>query len=198
MMARNDNKLQGADMKNIEYREYGMMKVNQRTLKDETFPVWTAIQDCEGTECVSARVCPYFSTDINRKCVVMMKYLKQVEKMTLDTFGNEMDDFDLFRVGMHLVPLYKQLARFKIIEMSVTSRGITEMTKSGTTKVNSLFKEIREVVKAIDSTWRELGVVKGKQPESPSIPVGANRSYYEQMEKEALKEQKKLKLVKRK
>jgi len=184
-------------MKNVEYKEYGMMKVNQRYLKDDTFPVWTAIQDCEGTNCVSARVCPYFSAELERKCVVMMKYLKQVEKMTLETFGDQMDDFDLFQVGMHIVPLYKQLVRFKIIEMSITSAGITEMTKSGTTKVNSLFKEIRECVKAISSAWREIGVIKGKQPEEPQIPLGANRSYYEQMEKEALKEQKKLKLVRR-
>jgi hypothetical protein len=185
-------------MKNIEYREYGMMKVNQRSLKDDTFPVWTAVQDCEGSNCVSAHVCPYFSTEIERKCAVMMKYLKQVEKMILDNLAPDMDDFDLFRVGMQIIPLYKQLARFKIIEMSITSRGISEMTKSGTTKIHSLFKEIREVVKVIDSTWRELGVGKKGQPEKPEIPVGANRSYYENMESEALKEQKKLKLVKRK
>lgn len=183
-------------MDNGEYKEYGLMKVNQRKLKNETFPVWTAIQDCEGESCVSANVCPYF-VDSARKCTVMMKYLKQVEKMIIDNLAQDMDDFDLFRVGMQVIPLYKQLARFKIIEMSLTTSGISEMTKSGTTKIHSLFKEIREVVKTIDSTWRELGVGKKGQPEAPQIPAGANRSYYENMEKEALTEQKKLKLVRR-
>ena len=174
-----------------------MMKINQRKLEGESFPVWTAVQDCEMDQCVAAHVCPYFSMERERKCVVMMKYLKQVEKMVMENLADGMDDFDLFKVGMQLIPLYKQLVRFKIIEMSVTTRGISEMTKSGTTKIHSLFKEIRECIKSIDVTWRELGVGKKAQPEAPNIPQGANRSYYEDMEKEALKEQKKLKLVRR-
>lgn len=183
-------------MDNGEYKEYGLMKVNQRKLKNESFPVWTAVQDCEQENCVSANVCPYL-TDRARKCVVMMKYLKQVEKTVMDNLADGMDDFDLFKVGMQIIPLYKQLVRFKIIEMSLNSRHVSEMTKSGTTKIHSLFKEIREVIKTIDATWRDLGVGRKAQPERPNIPEGANRSYYEDMEKEALSEQKKLKLVRR-
>jgi hypothetical protein len=183
-------------MENAEYREYGMMKVNRRKYKEDTFPVWTAVQDCEMEDCISAHVCPYFSEERERKCVVMMKYLKQVEKMILDNLAPDMDDFDLFRVGMQVIPLYKQLARFKIIEMSITSQNIPEMTKSGTTKINSLFKEIREVIKTIDSTWRELGVGKKTQPEVKDL-IPTERGYYEKMEKDALKEQNKLKLVRR-
>jgi hypothetical protein len=116
--------------------------------------------------------------------------------MILDNLAPDMDDFDLFRVGMQVIPLYKQLARFKIIEMSITSQNIPEMTKSGTTKINSLFKEIREVIKTIDSTWRELGVGKKTQPEVKDL-IPTERGYYEKMEKDALKEQNKLKLVRR-
>ncbi len=180
----------------LEYREYGLMKVNQRKLETTSFPVWTAIQDCEGENCISANVCPYLNGTENRKCAVMMKYLKQVEKTIMDTHGKNMDDFDLFRVGMHIVPLYKQLVRLKIIEMSISSRSIPEMTKAGTTKIHSLFKEIRECVKAIDSTWRDLGISKGEQPKVADL-VPSERGYYEKMEKEALKEQKRLKLVRR-
>jgi len=184
-------------MDNGEYKDYGLMKVNQRKLQDETFPVWTAIQDCDMENCPSYQICPYFTTELNRKCVVVMKYLKQVEKMILDNLASEMDNFDLFRVGMQIIPLYKQLARFKILEMALQTSQIPEMTKSGTTKIHSLFKEIREVIKTIDSTWRELGVGKKSQPDVADL-VPSNRGYYENMEKEALKEQRKLKLVRRK
>lgn len=184
--------------KGNEYRDYGLMKINQRYLKNDTFPVWTAIQECEGHSCVSAAICPYFypETEHERKCVVQMKYLKEVEKMILENLAEDMDDFELFRIGMQIIPLYKQLARFKILEMSIGSSEIPEMTKSGTTKIHSLFKEIREVIKSIDAAWREIRVAKEKRPEVSNL-IPTERGYYERMEKDALKEQQKLKIVKR-
>lgn len=191
----------------IELREYGTMKVNARRLKDDTFPVWTAVQDCELERCVAHTMCPYYAgiVDSNekgtvanpRKCVVLMKYLKQVEKIIIENFADKMDELDRFRVGMQLIPLYKQLARFKIIEMSLSSRDIPELTKSGTTKVHSVFKEIREVIKTIDACWSELGIIarRKKRPATPEFT--AEQGYYERMETDALKEQKRLKLVRR-
>jgi hypothetical protein len=184
-----------------ELREYGTMKVNQRNFKQDRFAVWTAVQECEGMNCVAAHACIYrvVDPDYDRpKCTVMMKYLKQVEAMILYNFGKDLSEADLFRVGMHLIPLYKQLVRFKISEMAITSQGVAEFAKNGTTKINGVFKEIREVIRSIDAVWKELGMTANRIiPNAPDIPMSANPTYYEQMERDALKEQRKLKIVRR-
>ena len=187
-------------MTQYEKLRYGDMKIQRRIFGTEKFPVWNAVQECEQENCVAAHVCPYQlelpNPSTSRKCLIVLKYLKEVETMVLNNFGKSMSDPDLFRVGMHLVPLYKQLARLKIIEMATASTAIAEMTKSGTTKINCIFREIRECVKAIDLSWKELGMMANRVvPGAPEIPMNADASYYERMEKDALKEQKKLKVV---
>jgi hypothetical protein len=191
-----------------ERQEYGTMKINARrfTVIDETdqdekqqvFPVWTAMQDCEMAACVAAHTCPYLDGVVSyyearktiRHCQVMSKYLKMVESMLITRFGKDLTEVDLFRVGIHLIPLYKQLIRFKIIEMSISTAQVGEVTRSGTTKMHGLFREIREVLKSIDMAWREIGISKEKQPAAPDIPKNAKKDYYEIMEGAALREQK--------
>lgn len=187
-----------------EYRDYGKMKVSTRKVpgieKNVKFPIWTAIQECEYQNCVSACVCPYYYPQDEyrtRKCHVIMKYLKEVERLVYDNFIDDLDEYDLFRVGMHLIPLYKQLGRLKIIEMSMATSGIMEITRSGTSKAHGLFKEMRECIRTIDQTWREIGVTKSRRVNDPEMakPV---RGYYEMMEKEALREQGTAKEIKKK
>lgn len=184
------------EMKNKELADYGVMKVNRRNLDDLNFPVWNAIQNCEGQNCISATICPY-SLSGHTKCKVMLKYLIQMEQMIYQNFGNDLEHHELYRVGMHLIPLYKQLARLKIYEMSLSTRDMAEETKGGTTKMHSIFKEIRECVRSIDATWREIGIGKPQRKEDPDIPLKPAVGYYEQMEKDAKKEGQGLKLVKR-
>lgn len=188
-------------MNSFDHLNYTRMAVNQRQLphNHQTFPMWTAIQDCEEDDCIARSMCSYTISGTKKKCKVIMKYLRQVEKVILENYSKDMSEIDLFRVGMHLIPLYKQLARLKIVEMSLSSKDAMEITRSGTTKMHSLFKEIRECIRSIDSTWRELGIARYQQKEMPDIPRDANRGYYEMMERDALDEQKarKLKLVKR-
>lgn len=187
-----------------EHSCYGNMKVNARVFDKERFPSWNAVQECEGENCAAASVCAYFQQTPNpgntnsRKCNVVMRYLKEVEHVILSSFGKGLTDADLFRVGMHLLPLYKQLARLKITEMTISSNSVSEMTKGGTTKIHGLFKEMRECIKAIDACWREIGFTKRENESVPqSVNMSASSSYYEDMEKDALKEQKSLKLVRK-
>lgn len=184
-----------------ELSTYGLLKVNQRKLPSDTsltYPTWTAIENCAVNNCIAARVCPYIASMRNdMKCRVQMKYLKEVEIMVLNNFGNDLQEEDLFRIGMHLVPLYKQLARFKIVEMTISLRDICEFTKSGTTKVNGLFKEIRECIRQIDREWAEIGISRAKTNDIGKNLPDQVIDYYEKMERDALKEQKNLKLVRR-
>ena len=176
-----------------EYRDYGKMKINIRKLNtlDTKFPIWVAIQECEYEQCISATVCPYYyPQDVlkSRGCLVMKNYLKEVERLVYDNFIDDLDEYDLFRVGMHLIPLYKQLCRLKIVEMSMTMSSIIEETRSGTSKANGILKEIRECIRTIDVTWRELGVTKARREKDPEM-IKPARGYYEAMESEALREQ---------
>jgi hypothetical protein len=186
-----------------DFREWGLMRTTQKKYNDLSFPVWSAVQDCEQQECVSVEVCPYMGPEglvmmgqprkdgqPNRsKCQVMLKYLKQVEGMVSKRKDLDLDEFDWFKVGIHIIPLYKQLCRFKIIEMSIPTAKVSEMTKQGTTKVHSIFKEIRECLKSIDLAWRELDINTKKVRKLEPDFVEPKRGYYEVMEKEALKEQ---------
>lgn len=182
--------------KNKELADYGVMKLNSRDYDGVLFPIWNAIQNCEGTRCVAATACTY-SMSGHVKCKVILKYLIQLEHMIYANFSQDLEQHDLYRIGMHLVPLYKQLARLKIYEMSMTTRAMAEETRSGTTKMHSIFKEIRECIRSIDSAWREIGIGKAKRFEDPSVPMKPAIDYYERMEKEAAKEGQGLKLVKR-
>ena len=117
--------------------------------------------------------------------------------MVLQNFGNDLTEPELYRVGMQLIPLYKQLARLKIVEMSLTTRAMVEETKGGTSKMHPVLKEIRECIRAINAEWREIGISRQKKPEDPAIPIKPAVDYYERMEKEAEKEGQSLKLVRR-
>lgn len=195
-----------------DYREWGLMRTTQKKYNDLSFPVWSAVQECEQKQCISACVCPYMGPEglvvvgpprldgmPNRaKCQVQLKYLKQVEQVITRRKDLELDEFDWFKVGMHIIPLYKQLCRFKIIEMSIHTSDISEMTKTGTTKVHSIFKEIRECLKSIDLAWKELDINSKKAKSLEPEFVEPKKGYYEMMEKEALREQGTAKEIKKK
>lgn len=183
-------------MKAQEHREYGKMKVQKRTFQEDKFPIWTAVQRCDLDRCVARLACPFYLKSTNR-CTVVMRYLKEAEAMVLQNFGETLTDPELYRVGMQLIPLYKQLARLKIVEMSLSTRAMTEETKAGTSKMHPVFKEIRECIRAINAEWREIGISRYKKPDDPAIPIKPAVGYYEQMEKDAEKEGQTLKLVKR-
>lgn len=199
-MAKNQRK---SNLKQWEVVQYGRMKLNTRLLEDGSdeyrFPIWTAVQDCENQHCIAVDFCPADEeTRRDRKCQIIMNYLRQAEDFVYKALGDEVDEFELFKVGMHIIPLYKQLARLKILEMSVSSRNMQEMTKSGTTKIHGVFKALTDTHNAIIRALTDLGINKVKAKEmDPSIPTKPAMDYYERMEKEATKEGQGLKLVKR-
>lgn len=182
-----------------EISAYGRMKLNNRSVVEGyRFPVWTAVQECEDTLCVAHESCPeHLEARRNRKCLVMTNYLKKAEDQAYLVLGVDATEHALYRVGTQLIPLYKQLVRLLILEMSISSRDIAESTKSGTTKIHGVFKELRDIDASIHRAWREIGVGRARQPDDPAIPLKPAKDYYETMEKEATKEGQGLKLVRR-
>lgn len=186
-----------------ESRAYPRMKVNSRKFKDTIFPVWSAVQECEEESCIAFDICPIAPFMRSKCCAVIVNYLKHLEKMVYAEFGNDMSDFEFYKVGMHLIPLYKQLARLKIMEMTISSSVMVETAKSGLSKIHPVFKEIRECVRSINTEWKELGIGCARRIDAPDLPKEPGEGYYEEMERSARTERnasnklKELKLVKR-
>lgn len=114
---------------------------------------WDAIQDCEGERCPAHEFCEF---DQRGKCTVMRQYLKSVMTLIFRNFAEDLTEPHLYRIGMHLMPLYKMLCRMKIEEMAV--RRVVTVDDKGKRAANPLYKEIRETIKLIEQTWKRLGL----------------------------------------
>lgn len=180
-------------------KRYANMRVTVRDVtKDKRMHVWTAVQNCEGFDCPLCGQCGYTPDDSSR-CKLLVAYLRNVEEMLVSSFGAYLNEDGMFRVGMHLLPLYKQLARLKMTEMTVSHGDVS----NGRT-IHPVFAAIRSCVSAIDNAWKALGLNNLMPPEKPEIlSARGNRfddaPYYDRMERDALLEQKEhaKKLVKR-
>lgn len=126
---------------------------------------WDVIQDCQKYLCPAADHCTYKQSG---KCSVMVQYLKSTSAMFFDNFGGKVNETDFYRIGMHLMPLYANLCRFKIEEMGV-KRVI--LTGAGERKYpHPVFKEIRSIIKLIEFVWRNLGLSLIAACEAPPVP----------------------------
>lgn len=125
------------------------------------FYAWDAVHECSGDRCSIFDKCGYIKTG---KCAVQVKYLETFFSSVLNTYTH-LDDTVLYKMGMHLVPLYSQLCRLKIEEMSVTE--IININEKGTRMINPIFKEIRETLKVIHLMWRDLDFCP-PMPKDPS------------------------------
>jgi hypothetical protein len=166
---------------------------------------WDALQDCTGDDCPAAPSCQYLQKVRGRgeemeKCKVMASYLKSVSTTILGNYEDQMDEGQLFRVGMHIVPLYRNLIKMKIEEIGI-SRVVT-VAENGKMSINPLYKEIREYIKLIEQMWKSVGI-SGVMVSPPGDDgFNPDDNYYEEMEKGAFADihkqrGKKLSLVRR-
>ena len=114
---------------------------------------WDAVQDCRGEACPAANLCTY---EWKGRCSVEMSYIRAITDVVYANYSDELTEPLLWRIGTHLVPLYKMLCKLKIEELG--TRGVTRVDDKGRVMVNPVFKEIRETLKAINNEWRALGL----------------------------------------
>jgi len=132
-------------------------------------------------------------------CRVAASYLKSVSTTILGNYEDKMDEGTLFRVGMHIIPLYRNLIKMKIEEIGV--KRVVQKDERGKLSINPLYKEIREYIKLLEQMWKSVGIT-GVMVSAPGDGFVEGDNYYEQMEKDAfadIHEQrgKKLSLVRR-
>lgn len=131
---------------------------------DKQLVAWDCVQDCDPDRCPIGSKCMYTAKS-NPKCALQTEYLQSFVDMIFSTY-RYIDEADMFRIGMHLVPLYSQLCRMKIVEKSVGN--VTYEDMKGVTRIHPIFREIRDTVKTISSLWREMGFTAVPDPALPS------------------------------
>ena len=128
-----------------------------------SFPVWDMIDKCtEG--CVVGAQCAY--KRLGKNCSVMYSYMGNILTLIQDEFYGTTNE-QLFKIGMHLIPLYRILCKLKLVEASL--EGMTYATAQGGVRMHPVYREIREQYKIIDDTWKDLELKK--QEEMKKVPT---------------------------
>lgn len=175
----------------------GTFRTNQGTattkkglLKGMRFHTWEIIPFCTAVQgCPAHSVCPYEKGGRFR-CGVMEEYMTSITELIVYNYGKILDEGELYRVGMHLIPMYNILCKLKIALSG--GMDVTITSGRGTITVNPLLREFREQIKAIEGIWKSIGLDGLKEVDLPDIPKESKGlvkgNYYENMEREALNE----------
>ncbi len=132
---------------------YGKITVRKGNYDELALYSWDAVPDCKDEMCKAHFMCDF---DRRGKCTTMMQYLKGTSQMIFKNFGEVLDEPTFYRVGMHLMPMYRTLSRLKIEELGVNN--IITTSDTGRKQANPIYKEIRDTIKLIDSLWHSLGL----------------------------------------
>jgi len=122
------------------------------------FYAWDAVPDCTAEQCPAFANCIYDKKD---KCKVIREGLKGLSFVLFRNFREKMTEDQLWRIGMHLMPLYRMLFRLNIEELGVDRVIVEDMR--GIRRINPLYKELRETIKTIDLTWKAIGISEDKK-----------------------------------
>jgi len=166
---------------------FGTMKVRRGTSPEgHQLWSWDALTVCTQEQCPAATRCHYLSPDLKPpdKCQVMLKYLKSATQVIMTNYEKNLDEGQLYRVGMHIVPLYRNLCRFKIYEMGV--RSVVHTDDKGKRTVDPIYKEIREHIKLIEQMWKSVGITNVSLNPPGDEDFHPDDNYYEEMEKGAM------------
>jgi hypothetical protein len=125
---------------------------------------WSAIMDCLRDRCRIEDQCHYQKKG---KCDVQVQFLQ----VTLEMIRMENPALkynQAYRIGLHLVPLYKTLCKLYMDELAVSHPTYT--TEKGTRQSHPVYKEIRDTLKMIMMVWKDIGL-EGSAMSSASAPV---------------------------
>lgn len=166
---------------------FGSMKVRRgKSPEGNQLFSWDALISCTSTACPAAEQCHYISPDHEPpdRCQVMLKYLKSASNTIMTNYEPQLDEGQLYRVGMHIIPLYRNLCRFQIYEMGV--RNVVHTDERGKRTVDPIYKEIREHIKLLEQMWKSVGIAGVNVPPLGDADFHPDDNYYERMEKDAM------------
>lgn len=142
----------------------------------QTLVAWDSIQTCV-SNCPIFSVCNHKTKEHN-KCNLQIQYLQNLTNTIFTTYRYCSPEV-MFKIGMHLVPLYSQLCRQKIVEKAVIELAYEDA--KGVTRIHPIYKEIRETLKVITLIWKEMGFSPNVDPNlpKPGRPGFGDPNHYE-------------------
>lgn len=144
-------------------KRYYSIMINKGRRAERHIVTWDAVGDCEGDTCKIFHLCQYQKRG---KCTVQVRYLSELNKMIERNYDDSLDEPGLYKIGIHLVPLYKTLCKLMIEELG--TRRVTYVTDSGMVKVQPIYKEIRDTISMIMKVWKDLGL-NGPPPDASHL-----------------------------
>jgi len=155
----------------------GQIKDSKDKLYDLVY--WNAVQKCDPSACGCTELCS--TPSLGQPCSVVSSYMGSVFDLMVRTFPGEIGEDVIFRIGMHLVPLYKILCRLKMQEF--TESEVMVRSKLGRS-INPIFEEIRKTIAVIEKTWQNLGFIvqDGRKKKDRFVGHFNDRNYYDVVE----------------
>ena len=165
-----DNRLPGAVRNDIGAvkLEKGTWNCSSDTEKSFYLIAWDFAFKCRYEDCGLFERCTYVKhwtmrrEDLGKqgrtdKCRMQQRYMKSiiyafVEKMRS---AKKSEQESVIKLGFHLLPLYAQLFKFKLLE--IDNDELLMRTARGDSKINPIYKEIREIIKTITTVWKDIG-----------------------------------------
>jgi hypothetical protein len=145
----------------------GTTNLNKGELRPNvTLKAWDSVSVCTDKECPLHNKCNYLKRG---KCGVQVDYLRTFSDTMLSMY-KYLDEGSLFKIGMHLMPLYSYLCKLKIVEASLN--GVINTTSKGIIQIHPIYKEIRETLKAIMMVGRDLDLYVNGEVNAPDINLG--------------------------
>ena len=160
----------------------GQIKDSKDKLYDLVY--WNAVQKCDPSSCGCTELCS--SSIAGKPCSVLSSYMGSVFDLMIRTFPGDISEDVIFRIGMHLVPLYKILCRLKMQEFNETE--VMVRGKMGRS-INPIFEEIRKTIVSIEKTWQNLGFIvqDGRKRKDRFVGHFNDRNYYDVIESGGMK-----------
>lgn len=152
-----------------------------------TLHAWDGIQECDPETCPLLDRCPY---EHSGKCSVQTQYLELLYSAINKTY-KYLDEAVLYKIGMQLVPLYTQLMKMQMVELTLTTPLI--WSAKGQLMIHPVYKEIRDTLKTIAVMWKDLHLTfefSGKPGLSLSASSGkdfekGDPNYYKRISEES-------------
>ena len=152
-----------------EFRQrIGNIPIHKGLLDNIPITMWDAIPRCNVETCPLGKTCPYQKVG---RCSVRVKYLSHVFD-TISSIPENMDPVTVLKIGMHIIPIYSMLCRFKMEEYA--SETMVSDSK-GNLRINPIFREIRETIKTATALIQDLDqTVSG-------LPGDGDSDYYDSL-----------------
>jgi len=140
-------------------QKFGTLKAVKGTWDKKKVMTWDSVPQCKAEDCTSHKDCYFYKGNYSRnltRCQVMSNYLRGVYLILVTNY--DLSEPDLLRVGLHLLPLYKNLCRLQIEEHGI--RELIRPNKAGNLSVHPLYDQIRNYILAIDRLWGSMAFDK--------------------------------------